>query len=209
MQTEKNENRRLFTYADYVNWPDDERWEIIDGVPYDMTPAPNRLHQEISGKFFLQIGNFLEDKSCKVYHAPFDVRLPDKDEKDEDVLTVVQPDIVVVCDEKKLDDKGCRGSPDMVIEIISPFTSKKDKIKKFELYERHKIREYWIIHPAERFVEVYILTDGKYPIPMQYFDDDKVPVHVLPGLEINLAKVFSFQPKVVKESPRPYAGSCD
>ncbi|MFZ2959201.1 MAG: Uma2 family endonuclease [Candidatus Ozemobacteraceae bacterium] len=204
MQIEKKENKRLFTYGDYVNWPDDERWEIIDGVPYDMTPAPNRLHQEISGNLFNQIRNFLEDKSCKVYDAPFDVRLPDKNEKDEDVLTVVQPDIVVVCDQEKLDDKGCRGSPDLAIEIISPFTSRKDQMEKFELYERHNVKEYWIVHPDGRFVSVYILTDGKYPTPKQYSEEDKLPVNVLPGLEINLAKVFPFHPKVVKESPRPY-----
>ncbi|MBI4778088.1 Uma2 family endonuclease [Candidatus Desantisbacteria bacterium] len=134
----KKEER--FTYGDYLKWPDEERWELIDGVAYDMSPAPSRRHQEVVGELFRQFATYLLGKSCKVYVAPFDVRLPECDEADEDIITVVQPDIIVVCDRDKLDDKGGRGAPDIVIEILSPWTAKKDLRTKYNLYERHRVR---------------------------------------------------------------------
>jgi Uma2 family endonuclease len=139
-----------FTYGQYCQWDDGERWELIDGVPYNMSPAPVRRHQGILMRVSIVVGTFLADKPCQAYFAPFDVRLPDFSEQDDsDVLTVVQPDLVVICDEKKLDDRGCRGAPDLVMEILSPSTSRKDIGVKFRLYERHGVREYWIIHPTE------------------------------------------------------------
>ncbi len=150
-----------FTYADYCTWPDEERWELIDGEPYAMSPAPARVHQEVVVELVRQIGNHLQGSRCRVYVAPFDVRLPDHDEADEAVATVVQPDIAVICDPDKLDDKGCRGAPDWIIEVLSPTTAAKDQIRKRELYERHGVREYWLVHPTDRVLFVYRLgTDG-------------------------------------------------
>jgi Uma2 family endonuclease len=181
----------LFTYGQYVTWPEDERWELIDGIAYNMTPAPLRYHQEITGKIYSRIEQFLRDKKCKVYISPFDVRLPEKNERDEDILTVVQPDISVICDRSKLDDKGCKGAPDLIIEILSPTTSKKDRVTKFYLYERFGVKEYWIISPDEKYVQVYIMgINGKYGRHEFYTEEQIMPCATLPGLEINLAEVF-------------------
>lgn len=181
-----------FTYGQYYQWDDGERWELIDGVPYNMTPASLRRHQRILLKVSLIIGNFLEGKLCQVYFAPFDVRLPDFAEQDDDeVPTVVQRDLVVICDEKKLDDRGCRGAPDLVVEILSPCTSRKDLTIKFDLYERVAVREYWVIHPAEESLMIFALgDDGRYGRPQRYGRGDMATSCVLEGLEMNLEEVF-------------------
>lgn len=181
-----------FTYGQYLEWDDEERWELIDGVPFNMTPAPVRRHQGILMRVSLIVGNFLSGKPCQAYFAPFDVRLPDKSEQDDnDVPTVVQPDLVVICDEKKLDDRGCRGAPDLVVEILSPSTSRKDIGVKFSLYERHGVREYWIIHPAEESLMVFTLgEDGRYGRPQGYGRGDMATSIVLEGLELDLEEVF-------------------
>ena len=180
-----------FTYGDYITWPEDERWELIDGYAYNMSPAPLRIHQKISRELERQIANFLLDKPCEVYDAPFDVRLPEADEADEDVITVVQPDIVVVCDEKKLDHKGCRGAPDLIIEILSPATSAKDMKIKLSLYERHGIKEYWIVFPTDNIIQVFKLNKKKiYGKPEVYSEEDKIKTPILEGLEIDLDLVF-------------------
>lgn len=188
---EKLEER--YTYGQYYQWDDGERWELIDGVPYSMTPAPVRRHQGISINVLVRIAEFLKGKPCKVYHAPFDVRLPEfTGQEDNDVPTVVQPDLVVVCDEEKLDDRGCRGAPDLVVEILSPSTSRKDIGVKFSLYERHGVREYWIIHPAEESLMVFTIgEDGKYGRPQGYGRGDFASSTVLVGLELNLEEVFA------------------
>ena len=118
-----------FTYGDYRRWPEEERWELIGGEVYDMCPAPTRIHQDFVVELAIQIGSFLRDKPCRLYIAPFDVRLPEADETDDEVNTVVQPDVVVICDPAKLDDKGCRGAPDWIIEVLSPRTAVKDQIE--------------------------------------------------------------------------------
>ena len=141
-----------FTYKDYLSWTDDERWEIIDGSPYSMSPAPSRKHQAISRELERQIANFLLNKSCEVFDAPFDVRLSEEGESNEETSTIVQPDIIVVCDENKLDDNGCIGAPDIVIEIISPATAVKDKKIKFSLYERRGVKEYRLVEPADNTI---------------------------------------------------------
>ncbi|MSN26855.1 MAG: Uma2 family endonuclease [Geobacter sp.] len=182
-----------FTYGQYCQWNDGERWELIDGVPYNMTPAPVRKHQGILMRVSLVVGNFLAGKPCRAYFAPFDVRFPDSSEQnDSDVPTVVQPDLVVICDEKKLDDRGCRGAPDLVVEILSPSTSRKDIGAKFRLYERHGVREYWIIHPAEESLMVFAIgEDGKYGRPQGYGRGDFATSTVLEGLELNLEEIFA------------------
>ncbi len=180
-----------YSYADYKTWDDNERWEIINGVVYNMSPAPMRIHQKISGTVFRKIGNFLEGKSCQVYDAPFDVRFIDyENQADDEIEIIVQPDIVIVCDENKLDDYGCKGSPDIIIEIISPSTFKRDKIEKFYLYEKYEIKEYWIVYPFEKNVEIYKLTEGKYEIPEIYGKDDKIIVKHLDNFVLDLKDVF-------------------
>ena len=181
-----------YTYGDYVSWPDDERWELIDGVPFNMTPAPSRLHQDICMELSRQISNHLLDSPCRVYAAPFDVRFPQRDEADHDVTTVVQPDIVVVCDPARLDAKGCRGAPDVVIEVVSPTTLWKDLGEKLALYERHAVQEYWIVHPEEQYVMVFLLQpDGKYGRHELYTKNQKPSFAAIAGLSIDLERVFS------------------
>ena len=178
------ENKK-YTYADYIKWNDKIRYELIDGIAYAMA-SPSRLHQKISGEMLRQFANSLRGKTCEVYHAPFDVRLNVNSFDD----IVLQPDILVVCDESKHDGRSVRGAPDMIIEIISPFNSRHDTVIKFKLYQRAGVREYWIVDPARKTVEIYILKNGKYGIGNVYRDDDIVPVHILEGCQINLADVF-------------------
>jgi len=175
---------KLYTYSDYLHWDDDKRRELIDGVPYLMS-APNRMHQEISRNLLGQFIPILKGKKCKVYHAPFDVRL-NADTLDN---TVVQPDLLIVCDKAKLDDAGCKGAPDMVVEILSPSTSRYDRILKFKTYLKSGIREYWIIDPDTNTLAVHILKDDNYII-RPYAAEDTVPVHILEGCAINLSEVF-------------------
>ena len=153
---------QLFTYGDYAQWPDDERWELIDGVPY-MMAAPQRIHQLICFEVGFQIRSYLTDRRCGIYAAPFDVRLPRQNEADDDIVTTIQPDVSVICDPDKLDDKGCRGAPDWIIEVLSPSTALQDMDRKRWLYERHGVKEYWIIHPADRWVMIYTRDEnGQY-----------------------------------------------
>ena len=144
-----------FTYGDYRSWSEEDRWELIDGVAYDMTPAPARIHADLSMALLKQLLAYFEGKPCKVYYAPFDVRLPEGNEPDDEIETVVQPDLLVVCDDKKLDDKGCRGAPDLVIEILSPATASKDCILKRALYEKHGVREFWLVDPANAWQRLF------------------------------------------------------
>jgi Uma2 family endonuclease len=176
-----------YTYADYLAWDETERYEIIDGEAY-MLATPSRLHQEISGNFFYAVRSFLEGKPCKIYAAPFSVRLfPAEDQSDE---TVVEPDITVVCDSSKLDDRGCNGAPDLVIEITSPSSTRHDWIVKFNKYREAGVREYWIVDPEERVVSVYVLRDGQY-MAVNYDDTAAVTITVLPGCIIDLKTVFA------------------
>ena len=180
-----------YTYADYLKWTDGERWELIDSIAYNMTPAPSRRHQEILGELYRQLSNYLVGKDCKVYPAPFDVRLPQEAENEEGTTTVVQPDIVVVCDPVKLDNRGCKGAPDLVVEILSPETAKKDLTTKLTLYERVGVKEYWIVHPTDKTVMIFELSqDGKYGRPQTYGEGDQIPVRTLIDLTIDLVSVF-------------------
>jgi len=174
-----------YTYSDYLKWDDNVRRELIDGKVYSMA-APNRKHQTISRNLFRQLDRFLEDKQCEVYYAPFDVRL-NSDTLDD---TVVQPDIVIVCDHSILDDAGCKGAPDIVVEILSPSTADYDRNTKFHKYLQAGIREYWIIDPKTQSLAVHILKDGNY-ITHAYADKETVSVHVLEGCSINLSEVFT------------------
>lgn len=155
--------RERFTYRQYLTWPDSERWELIEGQAWSMSPAPLRRHQEVSRRVFSKLDEFLKGHTCHAYFAPFDVLLPAGDEEDGEVDTVVQPDLVVYCDKSKLTDAGARGAPDVVFEILSPSTSKKDLHEKFDLYQKHGVREYWVIDPGNVALQVWRLVEtGKY-----------------------------------------------
>ena len=176
---------RRYTYADYIKWDEDTRYELIDGVAYAMA-APSRLHQKINMELSRQLSNFLRGKPCEVYAAPFDVRL--NAESYDDI--VVQPDILVVCDESKHDGGSVTGAPDFIVEILSPKNTKHDTDVKFRLYQKAGVKEYWIVNPFRRTVEVYILRGGKYGAGKIYVDNDAISVYTLPGCKINMADVF-------------------
>jgi len=176
-----------FIYADYAQWPEDERWELIDGVAYAMA-APQRMHQKVVVQVSAQITQYLSGKPCEPYIAPFDVRLPQRNEMDDQVDTVVQPDILVVCDKSKLDDKGCRGAPDWVIEVLSPSTAFKDMDTKRELYQRHRIKEYWIVHPIDQWIMAYTLDEhGEYGKGKVFNMLQSTPVGLFPELLLDWA----------------------
>lgn len=182
---------RLYTFADYLKWNDGKRYELIDGQVYILAPAPSPEHQRISGELYRQISNYLLDKDCQVFAAPFDVRLPEGEERDEEILTIVQPDILVVCDKSKLDQRGLKGAPDMVIEIVSPSTAGRDRGVKRDLYERNGVREYWLVDYSNKTIEVYLLNEGnRYGKPVVYSAEEKVPVNIFDSLAIDLSLVF-------------------
>jgi len=179
------QNEKRYTYADYCTWDDGERWELIDGIPYAMSPAPLVSHQSVIGNLHGQLFNFLKGKPCKVFLSPFDVRL----NFDTDDDTVVQPDLLVVCDRSKLDKRGCNGAPDMLVEVLSPSSTRRDIVLKFNTYLRAGVREYWIVDPDAKTVSIHLLKDGEY-IVRAYTDTDTAPVHVLEGCTISLSDVF-------------------
>jgi Uma2 family endonuclease len=175
-----------YTYGDYRSWPEDERYELIDGAAYAMTPAPSRRHQEVLLELARQVANALEGRPCRPFIAPFDVRLPREDEPDDEVETVVQPDLSVVCDPAKLDERGCRGAPDWVVEVLSPATAGHDHIIKRTVYERSGVREYWLVHPVDRIVTVYRLDEGgRFGVPEIRELTGRQKVGVIPGIEID------------------------
>lgn len=180
-----------FTFADILTWSEDERIEIINGEAFMMAP-PSRIHQEVSMELSRQLANFLEGKKCRVYPAPFGVRLFEQDGANpEDVDTVVEPDISVVCDRSKLDDHGCKGAPDMLIEVVSPSSLRHDRLVKLNLYQRAGVREYWIADPVGKSVQVFLLdNDGSLRIHEVYGPADIAKVNVLEGCFIELSKVF-------------------
>ncbi|MDR1947790.1 MAG: Uma2 family endonuclease [Spirochaetaceae bacterium] len=180
---------KQYTYADYRQWElkEGERYELVEGTAYAMS-SPNTAHQTISGELFRQIANFLHGKPCKVLAAPYDVRLFYQEDEQDD--TVVQPDIAVICDEKKLGPEGCRGAPDMVIEIISPSNTGGEYMRKFNLYLESGVREYWMVSPEDRFVQVNLFKDGKY-LSEIHKADTALPVSLFEGLSINLNDVFA------------------
>ena len=183
--------KERYTFADVLTWDENERIEIINGEAVMMAP-PSRIHQKISGEMFRQLANYLEGKKCEVYSAPFGVRLFEKDEDmPDDVDTMVEPDISVICDKNKLDKHGCKGAPDMVIEVLSPSTLRHDRFVKLALYQRAGVREYWIVEPETRTVQVYTLESGILHPRAFYESGDVAKVNVLDGCFIELSKVFT------------------
>ncbi|MDR2231519.1 MAG: Uma2 family endonuclease [Tannerella sp.] len=184
---------RTYTYEDYLTWFDDVRRELIDGF-IKFLPAPRAKHAVISYNISWNLGAILKKNpcNCQVFYAPFDVRLPKNGEKAYNKIdTVVQPDICVVCDLSKIDERGCVGAPDMIVEILSPSTAKKDITEKFALYERSGVKEYWIVHPDSKAVVVYLLQeDGKYNEGTVYEFGGSIPVHVFDDYPIDWNDIF-------------------
>jgi Uma2 family endonuclease len=181
-----------YSYADYLTWQMDEMVEIIKGKVFkSAAAAPSRIHQKVSLKISNNLFNFLENRPCEVYAAPFDVRLPVKSKKNEDIYTVVQPDICVVCDKSKLDDLGCLGAPDLIIEILSPGNNRKELKHKYEVYEESGVQEYWVIHPNEQTLLIYTLTNGSYIASKLFSPGDIVNSECIEGFSLDLEDVFS------------------
>ena len=194
METLNLDMNKRYTYADYLTWMDDVRRELYDGFIRLMTPAPSMRHQEISFNLSGILRYFLKDKKCKGFAAPCDVRFSkSKRQKDnKQIFTVLQPDLFVVCDLTKIEDNSCLGAPDFVIEIVSAKNSKRDIHDKFEIYQEHGVREYWIVFPNDENVSVFVLDeDGKFQFKGMFAGDDKIPVHIFNGdLEVDLTEVF-------------------
>lgn len=179
-----------YTYADYLRFRFEERLELLKGRLMKMS-APNTRHQTISMRLSYLFFSFLNGKSCNVFHAPFDVRLPvQNSKKDNEITTVVQPDLCVVCDQSKIDEKGCCGAPDIVIEILSPGNTKKELQLKYDLYEEACVQEYWIVAPEEKLVLIYTLANGRYMGKKPFSEGMVITTAILPGLEISVSDIF-------------------
>jgi Uma2 family endonuclease len=178
-----------YTYANLLTWNLDEMVELIKGKIYKMN-TPMRLHQKVSGALFYKLYQFLEGKSCEVYDAPFDVRLPVKGKKDHQINTVVQPDICVICDPTKLDAAGCIGAPDLVVEILSIGNNRKELIHKYEVYEESGVLEYWVIQPEEQTLIIYKLIEGKFSPSRLFTTGDVVTTTCLPGFQLDLTDIL-------------------
>ena len=181
-----------YSYADYLLWRFKERVELFRGKIFEMSPAPNRKNQEVAGNINRYFDLYFHNKNCKKYFAPFDVRLINftKSTDDNTVFTVVQPDLCVICDQSKLDKRGCIGSPDLVVEILSPGNSKKELGIKFNLYEENGVLEYWIVNPLEESVLIYSLINDKYVATKPLIDGEKITSPLFPELEFEIAKIF-------------------
>ncbi|MFK8284764.1 Uma2 family endonuclease [Capnocytophaga canis] len=179
----------VYTYADYLLWKFEERVELLKGKIFKMSPAPSLKHQKISMNLSGLLWQFLRGKKCQLFSAPFDVRLPKKDEKGDNIHTVVQPDLCIICDESKLDERGCIGAPDLIIEILSPGNSKKEMKNKFELYQESGVEEYWIVNPTDENILVNVLEDGKYRILKPVVDEYITSVK-FPELKIHTSDIF-------------------
>lgn len=179
-----------FTYADYVKFDFEEMVEIIRGRIFRMSPAPRTSHQKISMALSREISTYLKDRQCEVFHAPFDVILPIANKHRENAMTVVQPDLCVIRNPAIIEEAGCFGVPDLIIEILSPSTTKKDMNDKYSVYEEAGVTEYWIVMPESRLLEVFNLVDGQYQRIQTYVDTDTIRPITLPDLEIDLSEIF-------------------
>ncbi|MDR2661746.1 MAG: Uma2 family endonuclease [Treponema sp.] len=184
-----SDEERRFTYADYKAWElnEGERFELIDGIAYAMA-APNDSHQAILTELVVQMGSYLRGKPCKVRPAPYDVRLFYEEDESDD--TVVQPDISVICDEKKRGSEGCRGAPDLVVEVLSPSNTADETVRKFNLYMKAGVREYWIVSPKEKTLQAFTLQNGTY-MGRVYDSGAVLPSAAIEGLSISLSDVFT------------------
>ena len=187
------EKNPSYTYGDMLNWDTDVRYELYDGSPVALA-SPSDVHQEIVGELFGQLREYLKDKPCKPYFAPFDVRLFErKGDAPDDVDTVVQPDLMVVCDKSKVDRRGVHGAPDLIIEVLSPSSERYDRFNKLNLYQKAGVREYWIVNPESRSVQTFVLEDGHYTFPAYVEGGGELAVTIFPDCVIDLSAVFPSQ----------------
>lgn len=177
--------KKEYTYKDYLKWEGNERWELIDGIPY-LQASPTWQHQEVLGELFVQLRNYFKDKPCKVIPAPFDICL----EKTDESKQVFQPDIVVMCDSEKLKNNAYFGAPTMAIEILSPSTSRNDRILKFNKYKDFGVAEYWIVSPVEKIIETFTLNDGKYDIKTYSQEEKTIEIPLFEGLNVDISNIF-------------------
>ena len=176
-----------YTYADYLGWEGPERFQLINGEVFQMA-STSVAHQVLSRELLLQFGNWLKGKPCQVFAAPLDVRLfPKADKSDK---TVVQPDLLVVCDKNKLGKGAVNGAPDLVVEIVSPSNTHSELFLKFQYYLQAGVREYWIVDPISKKVQVHIYENGHYNSTI-YIENIRIPVTVLPGLEITFDDLWA------------------
>lgn len=180
---------KTYSYADYFSWKFQERVELLKGKIMQMSPAPSRLHQTLQAKIGTKLYNFLENQSCQMFYAPFDVRL-ERVKDDKKVQNVVQPDICVVCDITKLDDRGCSGAPELIVEILSPGNTKKEMKYKFELYEAAGVIEYWIVDPSEKVIFQYVLESNQFTNHRPLIEDDTLYSVAIEGFSMPLSKIF-------------------
>ena len=171
-----------FTWQDYQAWPTEERWEIIDGIAYNMSPAPSTKHQRVAGKLHANLDRSLSGKGCIPFIAPTDVKLSDQD--------VVQPDILVVCDPAKITESHIEGAPDVVVEVLSPHTSAKDLREKKALYERAGVKEYVVVDPLEHYAIRFLSTADGFDKGTVFGPDQRLVVMTLEGAEVPLWEVF-------------------
>jgi len=184
---------KKYSYADYLTWKFDEMVELIKGRISLMSPAPNRNHQAILGDLHWSLRKFFIKKPCEIYLSPFDVMLLNKKKStiNDEIFTVIQPDLCIVCDESKLDEQGCKGSPDLVIEILSPGNSKKEMGLKFDLYEENEIPEYWIVEPYHQSIQIFTLQNKKYIGLRPFTTDDIIKSPLFPNLTFNVKDIFN------------------
>ncbi len=179
-----------YTYADYLKWDFKERVELLLGKVFKMSPAPNSRHQILSMEISGLLWHFLKRKKCRVFSAPFDVRLPHKNTLDEEIITVLQPDICVICDTQKIDKRGCLGAPDIVVEILSPNNNVLELNNKFDIYESAGVKEYWVVSPQDNTFLVNTLVNGKYSSSGPYVAGQKITTPILIGFSIDLEELF-------------------
>jgi Uma2 family endonuclease len=190
---------KQYTYADYLTWQMKERIELIMGKIFRMSPAPSSEHQQIVSALHGNIYYHLKNQSCQVFPSPFDVVFPSPSGKQD---SVVQPDITVICDASKITEKGCMGAPDLVVEVVSKTSVKKDLHEKYSLYEQHGVKEYWLVLPVERSLIIFTLDKrGIYRAAKPLTKGDTAASHVLEGIEIDLDEVF---PTLAEEPEEGY-----
>jgi Uma2 family endonuclease len=192
-----------YTWDDYRSWPDDERWELIGGEAYAMSPSPGARHQRVSLALGAKLHALLSGKRCEAFIAPMDVHLSGAD--------VVQPDVLVVCDPRKITETHIEGAPDLVVEVASRSSVRHDRLVKLKLYARYGVKEYWLVTPYPHLVEVLVLDGLTYRVHDVSGKADMLTSPTLPGLEIALESIFDFpipeseRIEEVREGTPPYA----
>ncbi|TAG56740.1 MAG: Uma2 family endonuclease [Cytophagales bacterium] len=180
---------KQYTYADYLTWWFEDRVELIKGYIKKMS-APLDVHQKVAGNLYYFIRHFLIKHPCQVRIAPYDVRLT-RSMNDKEIITVVQPDICVICNPEIIDKRGCNGPPDMIIEVLSPSNSKRDVREKFDVYEEAGVKEYWIVDAESKIISVFLLENNIYKLDKMYAEEGEIRVKTLDGLTLNLEEIFN------------------